>query len=871
MKTRILLLNSVVMVMLALGVTKSFAADSLVTTNITVNTTFSSSKTYLLQGYIYVKKGVTLTIEPGTVIHGASAPKLGALIVTAGAKIIADGTADHPIVFTSAKAAGARARGDWGGLILLGYAPHNLGGAQIEGIIPNEDTKFGPLAATRDGVAVNAHDNSGILRYVRVEFAGYALSPNNEINGITFGAVGDGTTIDYVQVSYANDDSFEWFGGTVNCKHLIALRGIDDDFDTDNGYTGKNQFLVSLRDPNVADQSNSKGFESDNNADGTADLPQTRAIFANTDVIAGGDTTNSLLYQAGGHIRRNSGMYSINNIVLGWPEGFRIDGGATNTVTLRDTLVINNIVTVKSGVNSKYINSTTGNAGVNSLLLNNANNSFGTGNSFVGLTNPYNLTAPNFLPTAGSLALTKGALFTSRAFLADSTNPSLGIDPFWDTTGVNYIGAFGTFDWTAGWANFNPVAGDLPTVNPTAVCTKKGVTPTLSKAIFVNDVCKTGRISVTGLGGQAAAGEVYKYTWGKLNFAADGKTVVDTTILYTDTTAGSLTELAAGSYVAKVKLGNCSSKFVKVAKLTKYVPSFSSFTAGTDTIKVKVTLGKIFTAMSGYAFLIRYADSANAAAGKWSIWSGTTNQNTYYDNKGKDPVYGPIWRDVDTTNASKPNLGTGSSKDYMGNSITKIGWMTPGNGFPDPNAANATTTVRFNNSLLRADASKTPYGGSTIKVPITPSTKYQFQLLSRCFNAAGTVVYGDIISSPRYDSISTKTGKLVKMYITKALPKVKFAAVSVADASAASVANKETLVYPNPSKGIVNLSLAGYSNKVSIKVISVTGVIVYSATEASSVKLMNKTIDLSKVPSGNYFIVITDGAKKETKQVVIIR
>lgn len=863
MKTRILLLNSVVMVMLALGVTKSFAADSLVTTNITVNTTFSSSKTYLLQGYIYVKKGVTLTIEPGTVIHGAAAPKLGALIITAGAKIIADGTADHPIVFTSAKAAGARARGDWGGLILLGYAPHNLGGAQIEGIIPNEDTKFGPLAATRDGVAVDAHDNSGILRYVRVEFAGYALSPNNEINGITFGAVGDATTIDYVQVSYANDDSFEWFGGTVNCKHLIALRGIDDDFDTDNGYSGKNQFLVSLRDPNVADQSNSKGFESDNNADGTTATPQTRAIFANTDVIAGGDTTNSALYQAGGHIRRNSGMYSINNIVLGWPEGFRIDGVPTNAVVLKDTLVLNNIVTVKSGANSKYINSTTLNTSVTSLLLNNANNSFGTGNSFVGLTNPYNLTAPNFLPTAGSLALTKGALFTSRAFLVDSTNPSLGIDPFWDTTGVNYIGAFGTFDWTAGWANFNPVAGDAPTVNPSAVCTKKGVTPTLSKAVFVNDVCKTGRISVTGIGGQAAAGEVYKYTWGKLNFAADGKTVIDTTILYTDTTSGSLTELPAGTYVAKVKLGNCATKFIKVAKLTKYVPAITAFTAGTDSINVKVNLGKVYTAMSGYAFLIRYADSANAAAGKWSIWSGSNNQNTYYNGVGKDGAFGPLWRDIDTTKLPTiTNTGTATGKDYMGNTITNIGYMTPA----------SETYVRFKNSSLRADVSKAPYStNAAIKVPITPSTKYAFQLIGRCFTSLGGVVYGDIISSPWKDSISSKTGKLVKMYATKALPKVKFASTSVSDASSASVVNKETLVYPNPSKGIVNLSLAGYNNKVSIKVISVTGVVVYSATETSSVKLMNKTIDLSKVPSGNYFIVITDGAKKETKQVVIVR
>ena len=93
------------------------------------------------------------------------------------------------------------------------------------------------------------HDNSGVLKYVRIEYAGIAYSPNNEINGMTFGGVGDGTTIDYVQVSYSNDDSYEWFGGTVHCRHLIAYRGIDDDFDTDFGFQGKFQFLLGIRDP----------------------------------------------------------------------------------------------------------------------------------------------------------------------------------------------------------------------------------------------------------------------------------------------------------------------------------------------------------------------------------------------------------------------------------------------------------------------------------------------------------------------------------------------------------------------------------------------------------------------------------------------
>lgn len=873
MKTRFLLKVPVFLLCL-LGFGKVFAKPTItVSTNITSNTHWDSSNNYLLSGYIYVKNGATLTIDPGTVIMGAAAPKLGALIITAGSKIIADGTLEHPIVFTSSKLPASRNRGDWGGLIILGYGPHNLGGAQVEGIVPNEDTKFGPLAAARDGKSTNPHDNSGILRYVRVEFAGYALSPNNEINGITFGAVGDGTTIDYVQVSYANDDSFEWFGGTVNCKHLIAFRGIDDDFDTDNGYSGKCQFLVSLRDPNVADQSGSKGFESDNNADGTVAFPQTKAVFANTDVIGGGDTTNSALYTAGAHIRRNSAMVSINNIVLGWPEGLRIDGAPTNAIALTDTLVINNLVTVKSGVATKYVNSTTNNTAVRNLLL--AVNQFGTGNSFVKLTAPYTLNSPNFLPAVGSPAL-GAAQWNHKAFIDSTTGE---IDAFWDTTGVNYIGAFGSFDWTAGWANFNPTASDAPTVDPAAVCTKKGTTPTISKAIFINDVCKTGRISITGVGGKAAAGEVYKYTWGKLVYAADNKTVIDTTILYTDTTAGSLTELSAGTYVAKVKLGTCSTKFVKVAKLVKYSPRIAGFTAGTDSINVKVSLGKLYTAMSGYAYLIRYADSANAALGKWSIWSGSTNQNTYYDGKGKDgepnsvaypggvaPFFGPLWRDIDTTKLPTiTNIGTGTGVDYNGNTITNIGWMTPANE----------TFVRFKNSQLRANGAASPYSGNTIKVAITPATKYVFQLIGRCFTSTGAVVYSNVVSSPRYDSTSTVSGKVVKMYATKTPKPVKtsFAANTVATADAAFAGRKEmkdAVVYPNPTRGIVKVNLNGFNGSVSIRVTNSKGQVVFASKE-NSFSASSKTIDLSAKSSGAYYVEINDGVKKIVKQVIIAK
>ena len=198
---------------------------------ISSNMTLTYPNTYNLRGFVYVTEGATLTIEPGVVIKGEKESK-ATLIVERGGKLIAEGTSERPIVFTSAQDPGKRKPGDWGGIILLGKAKNNMGEQTIEGGVRskhggNDDT-----------------DNSGVLKYVRCEFAGIEYSTDNEINAITFGSVGSGTTVDYVQVSYSGDDSYEWFGGSVNCKHLVALGTWDDDFDTDNGFSGNCSFWL---------------------------------------------------------------------------------------------------------------------------------------------------------------------------------------------------------------------------------------------------------------------------------------------------------------------------------------------------------------------------------------------------------------------------------------------------------------------------------------------------------------------------------------------------------------------------------------------------------------------------------------------------
>ena len=171
--------------------------------------------TYNMKGWCYITEGATLTIEPGTVIKGDKETK-AALIVEKGGKLYAEGTQNEPIVFTSEMNPGERRPGDWGGLIVCGRALNNKTSQQIEG---------GPRS-THGGT--DPDDNSGVLKYIRVEFAGYPFKTDQEINGITFGSVGKGTEVSHLQVSYSNDDSFEWFGGNVDCKYLVAYHGWDE-------------------------------------------------------------------------------------------------------------------------------------------------------------------------------------------------------------------------------------------------------------------------------------------------------------------------------------------------------------------------------------------------------------------------------------------------------------------------------------------------------------------------------------------------------------------------------------------------------------------------------------------------------------------
>ncbi|MFT4061394.1 MAG: hypothetical protein QM642_03445 [Edaphocola sp.] len=421
--------------------------------DIAVDRTFDADSVYVLKGFVYVTDAATLTIEPGTIIKGDKATK-GTLIITRGAKIDAEGTASKPIIFTSLQDAGARDEGDWGGVIILGKAPINPSGgeAKIEGGLTATDASNESKYIYYGGT--DASDNSGILKYVRIEFAGIAFSADNEINGLTMGGVGNGTTISYVEAYRSGDDAFEWFGGTVNCDHLIAAYTWDDDFDTDFGFSGNVQFGVALRVKTIADQSSSNGFESDNDANGSTNTPQTAAVFSNMSIVGPGQgatgaaTGASALYANGAQIRRNSTQSIHNSIIIGWPVGLYIDdtkGTATSDNITAGTLQFaNNILagnTVQLKASSSTFDIATWVSGSNNQLLDSV--------QAVGLADPYKFSTtisstqagtPSFLLASGSPALT-GASFT-------------GLPSFF--TAVSYIGAFdGSNDWTAGWATWD--------------------------------------------------------------------------------------------------------------------------------------------------------------------------------------------------------------------------------------------------------------------------------------------------------------------------------------------------------------------------------------------------------------------------------
>lgn len=410
------------------------------------NKTLDASKKYLLKGKVYVLSGSTITIPAGTVIFGDKTTQ-GALVINRGAKIMAEGTASNPIVFTSNAPAGFRQRGDWAGIVICGNAQTNKGtNNPIEGIqgVGNINGYYGS-----NGAEVNTQ-NSGTMKFVRIEYAGFPLSDDNELNSLTMGSVGSGTTIENIMVSYANDDAYEWFGGTVNHKYLIAYSTIDDDFDTDAGYSGKVQYGLVVRDNNVADKSTSRTFEASSNSAGVD--PDSDCMFANITVLgpwiyADTASTSNIAGNYGNAIEINSSsnIKIWNSMILGYTVAANMNGGTASEVKNnifygRDSTVFKTDASKGTFSDNTVITGRTLKAIYGSSVFTGRDSKNNKSNS----ASPLYFLGPNPVQSASS-PYTTGAPDLSASGLTTET----------------YYGAFGTsanagWAWEQPWINFTP-------------------------------------------------------------------------------------------------------------------------------------------------------------------------------------------------------------------------------------------------------------------------------------------------------------------------------------------------------------------------------------------------------------------------------
>jgi hypothetical protein len=419
---------------------------------ITTVRVLSNDTIYILEGFVYVKDGGLLQIEEGTLIKGDKDSK-GSLIVTRDGILLAQGTAEQPIIFTSNEPEGSRAAGDWGGILILGNAPINTADvnasdpgnqAIIEGGIDNVDGdgQYG---------GEDPEDSRGGMQYCRIEYPGIAYLPGNEINGLTLGGVGSGTILDHIQVSYSGDDAFEFFGGTVNASYLVANASVDDDFDSDFGYSGNLQFLVALRDPNLADVSGSNSFESDNDAAGSSNTPITSGIVSNATIVGPIQTAGDVInvnYKRGAHLRRNTKLSIFNSVIMGYPSGLMIDGTASETSADEGDLEVKN--TILAGNTNNFEISSSSTWDIAGWFTDPAyENATYTTSAEVLLNDPYNYLNPDLRPQDSSPLL--GA--------ASFDDPDLGA-----MIPTSYIGAFdGVINWASCWTNWDPQNTDYST------------------------------------------------------------------------------------------------------------------------------------------------------------------------------------------------------------------------------------------------------------------------------------------------------------------------------------------------------------------------------------------------------------------------
>ena len=830
----------------------SSQAQIVVSGNIDINgtTTWTNNNIYILSGFVKVTANDTLVIQPGTIIKGDLVTK-GSLIIERDGFINAQGTVEQPIVMTSQKAAGQRSYGDWGGLIICGRAVVNSPANAGNGTAAGEAVVEGGVGSIYGGGAnPDANDNSGIISYVRIEFGGIPFQPNSEINGITMCGVGNGTTIDHVQVSYCGDDAFEWFGGNVNVKNIISYRNWDDDFDTDFGYRGNVQFALAVRDPQIADQSGSNGFESDNDASGSTATPNTQAHFSNV-TVAGPLLFNSTIntnYKRALHLRRRTETSTFNSVFAGYPVGLLIESASTQgNATANNLRFKNNVI---AQMNDSLATVTTANpnninAGFNITNFFNANSN-GLVNTGAELGwNSINLNNPDFSIQANS-QLISGADF-SDSYLQDAF-----------FTPVSFRGAIGSEDWTSCWAEWDPqnadyssamnnaITASVSATGSSSICEGSMVTlnatssDATSEFVWSNngasgatqDIMTAGTYSVTARNNKGCTANSNQLSV----VVNENPTVSITANGSTSFCTGGSVEIASSQVGGNVWNTNATADAITVTATGDFSLEYTDAngcSASSNTISVNVSDSPIPTISANGSTSICDGTSVTLSASAADSYDWTFNgvglsETTQTIDAALEGLY-----TVNVTNADACN-GVGASAPIF---ISVNATPTADASFTQTNGS---YTVQFLNNSTNATSYSWNFGDGNTSTSANPSHTY----------ATG----GDftvVLTATNGDCSNTFTINLTSVAVSE------------------NVAFEDLMVFPNPTENELNIQFSSFdSGMMNATIFNLAGQVVSAEAFAVNAGSMFHTIDTSNLESGVYFVNLSNNTSNITIRVI---
>lgn len=842
------LLFSLALVVASLG----SQAQIVVSGNIDINgtTTWTNDNIYILSGFVKVTANDTLVIQPGTIIKGDLVSK-GSLIIERGAYLHAQGTVEQPIVMTSQKAAGQRSYGDWGGLIICGRAAVNSPANSGLGTAAGEAVVEGGVGSIYGGGATpNPNDNSGIISYVRIEFGGIPFQPNSEINGITMCGVGNGTQIDHVQVSYCGDDAFEWFGGNVNVKNIISYRNWDDDLDTDFGYRGNVQFALVIRDPQIADQSGSNGFESDNDATGSAATPNTQPHFSNV-TIAGPllfpGTMNSN-YKRALHLRRRTETSTFNSVFAGYPVGLLIESSSTlanataNTLRFKNNVIaqMNDSLATTTAANPNNISGAFNitnffNANSNSLV----NNGTDLGWNNISLTNP-------------DFALQSNSQLSSGADFSDSYLQDAFFTP------VTFRGAMGSEDWTSCWAEWDPQNADYSSAMNNAITATVSATGSTS-------ICEGSMVTLNATSSDASS----EFVWS--NNGSAGSTQNFMTAGNYSVTARSDKGCTATSNVVTVTVNQNPTVSISANGSTSFCTGGSveiaSSQIGGNVWNTNATSNAITVSASG-DFSLEYTDANGCSA----------SSNTISVNVSNSPI--PT---VSATGST--SICDGSSVTLSASTADSYAWTFNGASLPNTTQTiDATSEGIYTVNVTNTDACN-GVGASApifISVNATPTADASFtqtngsftvQFLNNSTNATSyTWNFGDGNTSTSANPSHTyATGGDFTVVLTATNGScsntfnINLTSVAVSE----NVAFEDLMVFPNPTENVLNIQFSSFdSGMMNATIFNLAGQVVSAEAFAVNAGNMFHTIDTSNLESGVYFVNLSNNTSNITIRVI---